>query len=95
MRAFVVIFIFALTSCGGYSTGTIQKSEKGFLKFTGSIEGVMISVDSGPRFPHDAKNELYEVNPGRHIIKVYRNDQIVVDRVIVVANQTIFEIDVP
>ena len=90
-----LIFSFTFVSCGGYTTGTIQKAEKGFLKFTGDKEAVMISVDDGTRFPYDMKVELYEVKPGRHTIKVYRDNQIIVDRIIIVDNQTTFEIEVP
>jgi len=97
MRAIICSLIFAVTliSCGGYTAGTIQKSEKGFLKFTGNTEAIMISVDDGTRFPYDIKTDLYEVKPGRHTIRVYRNNQIIVDRTIVVDNQTTFEIEVP
>jgi hypothetical protein len=90
-----LIIVLAFASCGGYTTGTIQKSEKGFLKFEGNKEAVMISVDDGTRFPYDIKTDLYEVKPGKHTIKVYRGDKIVVDRIIIVDNQTIFEIEVP
>ncbi len=92
---FAIIFSFSFTACGGYSSGTIQKSEKGFLKFTGNNESITISIDNGTQFPYDVKIDLYEVNPGRHTVKVYRNNQIVVDRIIIVDNQTTFEIDVP
>ena len=97
MKTIIVVLVFSMTliSCGGYTTGTIQKSEKGFLKFTGNREAIMISVDDGTRFPYDIKTDLYEVKPGRHTIKVYRNNQIVVDRIVIVDNQTTFEIEVP
>jgi len=97
MKTIVVAIIFsmALISCGGYTSGTIQKTEKGFLKFVGNKEATMISVDNGDRFPYDMKIDLYEVRPGRHTIRVYRDNQIVVDRIVIVDNQTIFEIEVP
>jgi len=91
-----LIFSFTLISCGGgYTTGVIQKSEKGFLKFVGNKEAIMISVDNGTQFPYDKKIDLYEVKPGKHAVKVYRNNQIVVDRTVIVDNQTTFEIEVP
>jgi hypothetical protein len=84
-----------LISCGGYTSGTIQKAEKGFLKFSGNKEAIMISVDDGAPFPYDLKIDAYEVKPGRHTIKIFRNNQIIVDRTIVVDNQTTFEIELP
>ncbi len=85
----------ALMSCGGYTTGTIQKAEKSFLKFTGRMQGTTISVDDGAQFAFDPKIELYEVKPGKHGIKIFRNNQIIVDRVVIVDNQTTFEIEAP
>lgn len=84
-----------LAGCGGYSTGTVQKTEKGFLKFTGKVEAVMISVDGGAQFRYDRMIDAYEVPPGTHAVRVYRNNQIVVDRLVVVDNHTTFEIEVP
>ncbi len=55
----------------------------------------MISVDDGTQFSYDVKIDLYEVKPGRHTIKVYRNNQPIVDRVVIVDNQTTLEIEVP
>lgn len=97
MKLIISAFILSMTlvSCGGYTTGTIQKAEKGFLKFTGNTQAIMISVDDGTQFSYDVKIDLYEVKPGRHTIKVYRNNQPIVDRVVVVDNQTTFEIEVP
>ncbi len=97
MKTLLAALIFSVTliSCGGYTSGTIQKSEKGFLKFTGKTEAIMISVDAGTRFAYDVKIDLYEVKPGRHTVTVYRNNQIVVDRIVIVDNQTTFEIEVP
>lgn len=96
MKTIAIAFILAMTvvACGGYNTGTIQKTEKGFLKFTGNTKGIMISIDDGDRFEFDPKIDLYEVKPGKHSIKVYRTSQIIVDRVIIVDNQTIFELEV-
>jgi len=97
MKTLIAALIFSLTlvSCGGYTTGTIQRSEKGFLKFAGNKEAIMISVDDGTMFPYDIKTDLYEVKPGKHTIKVYRNDKIIVDRIVIIDNQTTFEIEVP
>ena len=97
MKAIIGLIILCITlgSCGGYTTGTIQKSEKGFLKFTGNTTGVMISVDDGTQFPYNPKVELYEVKPGKHAVKVYRNNEVVVDRTVIVDNQITFEVDVP
>ncbi|HTY57446.1 MAG TPA: hypothetical protein VMF59_01460 [Bacteroidota bacterium] len=91
----LLVLALALCSCGGYTSGTVQKAEKGFLKFVGNTTGVMISVDDGTLFPPDPLTDRYEVQPGRHTVKVYRNSQIVVDRTVIIDNHTTFEIEIP
>lgn len=92
----LLILSIAVMSCGGgYTTGTIQKAEKGFLKFTGRLEGIMISIDDGGQFALDPKIDLYEVKPGKHTVRIYRSSQIIVDRAVLIDNQTTFEIEVP
>jgi len=85
-----------LIACGGgLSSGTIQKSEESFLKFKGNSTGVMIVVDDGIPFPYDKKTDLYKLKPGSHSIKAYRDKQLIVDRTVMLDNQTIFEVDLP
>jgi len=52
-------------------------------------------VDGGSRFVFDQKIDMYKVQPGRHTVQVFRNNQVIVDRTIIVDNHTTFEIDVP
>lgn len=94
------VILFAVVSalligCGGYNTGTILKAEKGFLKFSGNTSGIIITIDDGTPIPSNPKVELYEIKPGKHIIKIYRNKELIVNRIIIIDNQTIFEIEVP
>ena len=98
MKLIIAVVIISLTfiSCGGgYTTGTIQKAEKGSLKFTGNTQGISISIDNATQIAYDPKIELYELKPGKHAVKIFRNNQIIVDRVVIVDNHTTFEIDVP
>ena len=96
MKLFIqaLIVMTLMVGCGGYNTGTIQKSEKGFLKFSGDTFRIMISIDDGTPFSKDPQVELYELNPGKHIVKVLRDSEIIVNRQIIIDNQTIFEIEV-
>ena len=98
MKVILAVLIISVTfiACGGgYTSATVQRAEKGFLKFTGNIAAVMISVDDGAQFAYNPKIDLYEVKPGKHTIKIQRDNQIIVNRIIIVDNQTTFEIDVP
>lgn len=98
MKLLVVVTFFLsflLMSCGGYNTGIIQKSENGFIKLTGNTVGVSLSVDDGGRFTKDTEVDLIEIKPGKHTIKIYRDDILRVNRIIIVENQNIVEIEVP
>jgi hypothetical protein len=79
--------IVCLVSCYSYNTGVVQKSEQGFIKFIGAYDTLKIVIDTGGAFIHHDKTKLYQVMPGNHEIKVYRNDKLVVDRVLFVDNQ--------
>lgn len=95
---YVILFAVVsalLVGCGGYNTGTILRAEKGFLKFSGNTSGIIITIDDGTPIPSNPKVELYELKPGKHTIKIYRNNVQLINRAIIVDNQTIFEIEVP
>ncbi|MBM4176839.1 MAG: hypothetical protein FJ213_11820 [Ignavibacteria bacterium] len=91
----IIIFSLLVISCGGYNSSILQKSEKSFLKFVGNKELITFSVDEGIRIPNNLEIELYEIKPGKHNIKVYRDNRLIVDRTIFVDNQTIFEVVLP
>lgn len=86
-----VVFV----SCGGYNTATIQKSEKGFLKFTGRMEQVRIMIDESELSTSENKDAVYQVKPGKHEVKVFRNEQIIVDRIVYVDDQVTMEVEIP
>ena len=92
---FIFLISFFFVSCGGYNEGVVQKAEKGFLKFVGDIKTVTVAIDEGEGFSLDQKIEVYQVKPGKHSIKVYRDNQLIVNRVVLVDNQTTMEIQIP
>jgi hypothetical protein len=85
----------SFTACGGYNEGIVQKSEKGYLKFTGNISQIVLKIDENIPFSYDIKNPLYQVKPGKHVIQVIRNDEVIVNRTVFVDNQVTMEIEVP
>jgi len=91
----VLLISFLICSCGGYNEGIIQKSEKGFLKFVGEIKTVTVAIDQGEEFLLDSKIEVYQVKPGKHTIKMYRNNNLILNRNVIVDNQTTMEIEIP
>jgi hypothetical protein len=96
MKALVLLPIIALfVSCGGYNEGVVQKSEKGFLKFSGRYDRITVVIDNGESITHENKELVYELKPGKHQVKVYRSGQLVIDRIVFVDNQTTTEIEIP
>src|ERR1035437_4491164 len=92
----VVIFLSLLASyCGGYKSEVNQNSEKGFLKFKSSVPAFSFVIDERVQMNNDPKIDQYEIKPGKHNVKVYRDDKLIVNRIIFVDNQTTFEIEVP
>ncbi len=104
--SFVLLFVF---SCG-YREGVLQKEPASYLWFTGNVEGAMVSIDNGEPFalqlstyPQDAssggKSEAkyvhYKVSPGKHRITVKRDGKVIVDRLLILENENIKEIEVP
>jgi hypothetical protein len=89
---FIALFI---TSCGGYNEGIVQRAEKGFLKFVGDTKTAIVAIDDAEGFPLDSKTEVYQVKPGKHSIKIYKDNQLVVNRIVLVDNQTTMEIQIP
>jgi hypothetical protein len=91
----IILVSLFIISCGGYNTGIVQKTEKGFFKFVGNINSVTVAIDDGEGLSLDPKTEVYQVKPGKHSIKIYRNNQLILDRVVIVDNQTTMEIQIP
>lgn len=90
-----VLTTLVFVSCGGYNTATIQKSEKGFFKFTGKMEQVRIMIDDSELSRSENKDAVYQVRPGKHEVKVFRNEQLVVDRILFVDDQATMEVEIP
>lgn len=103
----VILFIFGimiLHACG-YQEGIIQKGEKSFIKFTGNRTNVSVQIDDMKEFvlkpgaPSETNssnvNKLYQVSPGQHSIKVYRDGELIVNRILFLDNQTTVEVIIP
>ena len=92
---FVFIAALFLCGCGGYTSGTIQKSEMSYLVFRGPLAGAEFTVDNGTRIALNPEVDRYRVSPGKHELRVYRGDRTVVERVIVLDAGATMEIRIP
>lgn len=108
MRNVFILFlgVFLIVSCG-YKEGIIQKSEMSFLKFTGNFENATVQIDDKVPFVlksvsvvdnserEATDNILYQISPGKHVIKVYRGGELLINRILLLENQVITEVRIP
>ncbi len=90
----VAVLVVLCVGCGGYSTGIVHKIEKGYLKFVGDTYNVTFQLDEGSITSLEEEVELYEVKPGKYKISVYRDNQKIVEKIILVDDQITVEIEV-
>ncbi len=98
-----------LNGCG-YVEGVVQKSEKSFLWFTGNTENAVVYIDDKEFVRLTAsyyidektgektrKEETvhYQIEPGKHEIRVERDGKVLVNRLLILGNQMTKEIDIP
>lgn len=86
---------FFFVACGGYNQGIVQQAEKGYLKFIGNTQDVKVVIDDGGEIALVDKNHVYQVKPGRHEVKAFRSGHLVLNRIVVLDNQTTMEIEIP
>ena len=85
-----VLFIFAC----GHQEGTIQKAEKSLIFFSGNLGNVTIHIDEiEPFTPSYATH--YQMLPGKHTLKAYRDGNLLLNKVIILENQVTMEIRIP
>ncbi len=97
----LLLGILILYACG-YQEGIVQKGGKSFIKFTGNWENVTIQIDDMNQFVLKSwseggadDNKLYQISPGKHSLKVYRDGNLIVNRLIFIDNQTTAEVIIP
>lgn len=106
----VILLLLGMTliyACG-YHEGIIQKAERSYLKFVGNIENASIQIDNIEPFTIKATvasengesnaapdNKVYQLLPGKHFLKIYRNGNLVVDRILLLENQATMEVIIP
>jgi len=96
MKTTIVCIMFLLLVGCAYNTGSVQIADKSYLQFSGNIEGVSVIIDENDAFNLSiAKDPLYQLKPGKHTLKIFRNSNLIVDRIIFLENQGTMEILIP
>lgn len=101
-KSIILLSCILLLHACGYQDGIIQKGEKSFIKFTGNLENVSVQIDDMNQFALTTKaedgfayNKLYQVSPGKHSLKVYRDGSLIVNRILFLDNQATAEVIIP
>lgn len=95
IKIFITLLILLVVSCGGLRTTVSTKDYNGFIKFVGNTNGITVVIDNNEPFQLELKTEAYELKPGKYQIKIYRNEILIVDRLILIDKQITTEIEVP
>jgi hypothetical protein len=97
MRNFLIavgILSILLSGCG-YKEGVSTGRQMSFLYFSGNTENISVSVDGGEQFTvKPGRDNQYEVLPGKHIIVVYKQGVILVEREVYIGDGISKEIGV-
>ena len=82
----------------GIKTEIVQKAEFSYLKFTGDTEFISIIIDKGTynfNLSKTNKERLYKIDTGKHRIQIYKNKNLIIDRVMFLENHVTTEINIP
>ncbi|MEA1920027.1 MAG: hypothetical protein U9N52_09325 [Campylobacterota bacterium] len=96
MRSIIlaIALLFLFWGCG-YKEGVSSGSQKSYLYFTGNTADLSVSVDNGAQFRvKNGRDNQYKVPPGKHLITVYRADQLIIKREIFLSDGIAKEIEV-
>lgn len=93
-----LLFVFCTY---GSREGVVQKSDKSYLRFTGNTENITFSIDDGELLNLQKEegsqryepNLLYQIPSGKHTLKVYRDGELIMDRLIYIASSETKEIE--
>jgi len=104
---FAVAFIIGTVALGcGIHEGMVQREDLGFVEFTGNWQNADIRIDnlnplilkstSDPeKNVQDSPALIYKLPKGKHNIKVYRDGNLVVDRVVFIDSNMRLEVNIP
>jgi len=95
MRITIIGLLTTLLFGCAYHSSTILKADASYLQFAGNVGGVTVVIDDTSFELSTEKNPLYQIENGKHYVKIYRNNEIIIDRVIFLADKETMEILIP
>jgi len=90
------ILALLLTGCGSTS-GTLSKEPVSFVRISGVTGNQTAIIDELPAVPLDPEIKpcVLQLRPGKHRIRILRDQTTQVDRVVLISDQQTIEISVP
>lgn len=95
ISAFLIVLF--LISCAAHQEGIIQQADRSYIIFTGNAKEVIVQIDDEKPFQIEGekKKTLYQVRPGKHIVKAFRREELIVKRILFLDNQMTMEVFIP
>jgi cell envelope opacity-associated protein A len=96
-RTLLFFIILFLMSCVAHQEGVIQKADLSYIVLKGNFKRVNVQIDDDKPFQTEESQGkiLYQLRPGKHIIKVFRDKELIVNRILFLDNQTTTEVLIP
>jgi len=94
LRIPLMLLLLLLSACGGYQATTVQKDEVSYVKFVGDWKGVEVHIDNLEPIQLADQNK-YGLAPGKHSIKVFRGERLLLNRVLFISDQEVREVRIP
>ncbi len=101
MKKFIILLILPLfIACHyGHIQKTVQLDTEAYLEFKGNINNVTFTIDDGtritPRKSNYASSFKYSLKPGVHVLKIYRNNELIYNEKFYIGSQETKEVNVP
>jgi len=98
-----LLIICIVCSCTvGIREEVIQKEDKSFLHFTGKTLGATVIIDDKDKILLEeskdgkdfSKKTLYQVCPGKHKLKIFKDNELIIERIIYIGNSETKEIEI-
>jgi hypothetical protein len=94
-RILLLVLAFCHFAGCGYKEGTLVKDPVSYLWFTGNITQANVIIDDKKPFELTKEGLVYyQIPPGKHRIIVKKGEEVIVDRILIIGNETTKEIQI-
>ncbi|OIQ15954.1 MAG: hypothetical protein BM556_16805 [Bacteriovorax sp. MedPE-SWde] len=100
----LICLLFITISCGTYKSQT-QIDKYSYLQLVGEVNGEKLILDNGTAIKLGESTESFDLNGrtvtkirierGKHIVKITRNNEIIINRTFFVSSGNVFEMELP